>query len=165
MKNRFGFTLIELLSVVLIIGILTAVGLPQYRRVVDKARVAEAQAMLGSINDSAERIAGEFGYRSFSAFAAAEPSKAIFTRLDMFDERQKPAGCSFSEDKKQLICSRFTYQLPSGNYVRAQVTQKGRLKGTVIALDTSSRNFLCNRSENRNEVCDSLGLDYGDVTF
>ncbi len=48
-----GFTLIELLVVVLIIGILSAIALPQYEKSVERARTAEALLTTKSIVDAA----------------------------------------------------------------------------------------------------------------
>ncbi len=56
MKNKKGFTLLELLVVVLIIGILASIALPQYTRAVEKAKLSEALTTLKSIENSLYRL-------------------------------------------------------------------------------------------------------------
>ncbi len=66
-----GFTLLELLIVVIILGILAAIAMPQYITTLEKSRSAEAVTNVGSIRMSLDR----YWYQE----------SAVTTDLDLLD--------------------------------------------------------------------------------
>ena len=93
-----GFTLIELLVVVLIIGILSAVALPQYNRAVLKARSSELQTII-----SAYKTAAETYYMANGSYPD------YWTDMDI----DPPSGCT-AEDTRvggYLYCRKKSFDL------------------------------------------------------
>ena len=71
LTNKKAFTLIELLVVVLIIGILSAVAMPQYTKAVEKSRIAEARLVLDTMRKNYQLCVLEYGKdecMNYSAF-------------------------------------------------------------------------------------------------
>lgn len=59
-KNQQGFTLVELMIVVAIIGVLATVGVPTYKKMVQKAKKAEAKVALGGLYTSNAAFYSEY---------------------------------------------------------------------------------------------------------
>ena len=102
-----GFTLIELLVVVLIIGILSAIALPQYNTAVEKSRMAEAFTNARVIIDSMNRAINE------------RPNEYPNTRASL-DVRL--SGGTWNKSANVYTTDLFMYDLSKGD--RLEITRK-----------------------------------------
>lgn len=117
-----GFTLIELLVVILIIGILSAVALPQYTMAVEKSRAAEAWSYLGSMRTAM----ASYGLVNRGDWTEFNNSTDKWKLLDL-SLRLKDSGHSNAAINGLKESKNWTYSLESPKYVRAY---RGTASGT-----------------------------------
>lgn len=129
-KQSRGFTLIELLVVVLILGVLASIALPQYRRSVERTRVAEALTLMRAIYDSCERLAWE--NQMTNCGTAVKNDVATFNKLDI------TAKGTFAAVGTVLLTDNFSYEL--GHNIIA-TARKGTYQGATIVFD--GQDFVC----------------------
>lgn len=106
--NKKGFTLIELLTVVLIIGVLTSIALPQYTRSIERSRATEAMTNVKAFNDAVYM------------YAASRPDSACptsFAKLAM--------SVSGTSDTTTLSTKAFKYELNKANQMIPGTECKG----------------------------------------
>ncbi|MBU3911930.1 MAG: prepilin-type N-terminal cleavage/methylation domain-containing protein [Candidatus Omnitrophica bacterium] len=90
--SRKGFTLVEVLIVVIIIGILAAIGVPQFANSIEKAKGGEARAGLGHLQTGEKVYFAENEYytttpadlditlsQRFWAFSISTPTSTTYT--------------------------------------------------------------------------------------
>ena len=90
-----AFTLIELLVVVLIIGILSAIALPQYQKAVEKSRAAEAVQILKYMHQQG----------ALCELANGEGGCDMMKNKDIGIELGSGFGCEYIDDEVERCCN------------------------------------------------------------
>lgn len=161
-QNKRGFSLIELVVVCLIIGILTSIALPKYRRSVNRARLGEVFTLMRSIYDSCERYSFENGPWAISSTVSKDDCKtaiskggANFRKLDIIVKG------TYENNAKTLKTDNFRYTLVDNtdiaNIISAEPVDNrlGEYSGVTIGFTGSA--FTCQDPQDSPGVCAALG--------
>ncbi len=110
-----GFTLLEMLVVVLMIGILSAVALPQYQKSVEKARAAEAVLIGKALQDAMQRYKQEFPENPLptnqSQIADVRLTGGVWKKSDCSTDATTAA------ERQCFVTKHFSYQINSGSTI------------------------------------------------
>lgn len=135
--NKTGFTLIELLVVVMIIGVLTAVALPQYAKAVERSKAVEALSTVRAMKDAQEMY-----YLANGVYAA---------RADVLDIEIPPSLKNFNWDGNSFLSGRFALLSKDRRYY---IVASG-----VYRSDGGTQNvfYCCARSADSEHICQTFG--------
>ena len=158
MKNKImqnkkftkGFTLLELLVVVLIIGILAAIALPQYKKAVEKARMAEAVTNVKAIAQAQQRY-----YMIYGEYADCLDLNSL--DIDLSGEDYNYHGCS-AKKTTDFVYTSNGYSAKQYIAVASRIPPAKRY-AILVSKDNPNRIICRVYSEVNNiqeELCDAL---------
>ena len=129
-----GFSLIELLTVVIIVGILSAIALPQYTKAVEKSRATEAVTLGKAIVDAQNRSLDAFPNDPVnveSALDIALPQEGAWL------------------DKQTYVTSNFKYTLEDDG---VRITRNGNAFTLFMGNNDATADNWCDGS-----ICGAMG--------
>ncbi len=164
-KNYKGFTLIEILLAVLIIGILAAIALPQYKIVVGKAEFKKYQTIVSSLRTTynAYLLVHSEGTQKFEELSITISSD--------FKSNNKGNHMYKCVDNGKIFCCMSSNQYNSSNSHWSSMIACGNIDLSIYYTEsltdpygqaTDSRG-ICLAQENNekaNKICASFGNKY-----